>query len=252
MATRSPSDWRHRGPRQEDCSRRSAATPSSRAGADRPDERRGRRRPRRRGCRAGGDGRSPGAGRPARAGRRRDGVPDGLPAGGSSRRPCRVPPHRVPHEGPDRARRAHAREHDPVHPHPARGPDGHRGDRHDLHVPVLPPDPGHRRGVHRRLPGSACQLAARDRGRPRVGSGLLVPRPRRVHQRGVRRQGRGRDPRGVRAVADHGRDLRLGGGLVPALPQALEPEPRAPAGPAPRADGRARQRDGNQKAGARR
>ena len=68
-----------------------------------------------------------------------------------------------PHEGDLAAGPDHDRRHD-----------RHGRDRRDRHgdrpaVHLLRRLPGHRRGLHRRLPRTAGQLARRDRGRPRVG-----------------------------------------------------------------------------------
>ena len=90
---------------------------------------------------------------------------------------------------------------------------------------------GHRRRVHRRLPGAASQLAARPDRRPRrrpSSNALLVtfvplaifataPDPaqtQRVHRHRVP------------ALADLRRPVRLGRRVVPPVPAAVEPEPR--------------------------
>ena len=97
--------------------------------------------------------------------------------------------------------------------------------------------PGDRRGVHRRLPRTAGELARRGRGRPRVG-GLLRRAGRRgpaaaAVQRAIHGQCDRRLGLGIRLLADHGRVLRRRRGLVSTLPRPVEPEPEPPpvAGP---------------------
>ena len=118
----------------------------------------------------------------------------------------------------------------------------------------------------RRRPSAACSSPASWRRAPAGCSGSWSAscrrRPTRASaspgpavERGVRRQVRSRTciVAAFVAVPDHGRDLRLGGRLVPAVPQLSNPNRGRRAQQPASAGGRPDpQRDGNQKAGARR